>query len=563
MADAAESSELYGVVVDVDPTVITTDLVLGPASDALGVPQRELASTTTVTLGDTLSAIITIETTADSPAASRARADTIAKSYDEYLQSETARVLTVLQEQQAAAQQAAIDAEKAATAAPDSAIAQTQLVTAIGANQTAKQQVTDLTADPPPTKTLFAAEPGVRLGTSPLTIILIAFAASLIAAIGIALARDQFDNRLRGEEEIEDLTSLPSIGVLSLDRGVARAQERLPAASRRRTAISEDLRALRTSLQVVLPRRRGILVITSVEPGDGKTFIAANLALAWARAGRKVVLVAGDLRRPALDEYFSVVSGLEGLADLLDPELRDEPLTGEAVLKLLAPSGHPNLLILPPGAEPIDPADLLAGPDLSTVFAALREAADIVIVDSPPAMAITDASLFAGHADGVLVIASVRRTDRAHLTRTVDTLQANGAPLLGVVVNRAKRRVPKSYSPYYVQRSQTAGDRRAAMAQAATAPEPEIDEHDALPEEPESETTAAPTPPKSSAPKDSRPSGPGRTSAERGGTGRPGTVRSGSDRPGSDRSSSRSPFSEPEGSGDDRSQDGQALRRTW
>jgi capsular exopolysaccharide synthesis family protein len=307
--------------------------------------------------------------------------------------------------------------------------------------------------------------PGGSTVPSTLIVLLLALATGLIVGIAAALIRDQFDNRLRGEDEIEEISGARSLGELSWDRGVTQMDPPLPVAHNERTDLSERLRTLRSTLQVFLPRREAVTVITSVEPGDGKSFVSANLAMAWARAGKTVIVVGGDLRRPDLGRYFGDAADGDGLADILHDHEVGETLSREAVESCLNATRYRRLRVLPAGAEPPDPADLLARPVLGEVIAHLRRLADVVIIDSPPAIGMADAALLALQSDGAVVISSVRKTDRVLLSDTVAALRAAGAEVIGVVANRSRRKLPKTYSSYYV--TQRAGESSRSTAPTA------------------------------------------------------------------------------------------------
>src|SRR5690606_36571051 len=123
-----------------------------------------------------------------------------------------------------------------------------------------------------------------------------------------------------------------------------------PVAARSRTGLSEGVRAVRSTLQVLLPAQHAVVVVTSVAPGDGKSFISSNLALAWARAGREVVIVGGDLRRPELGRYFAEAADGAGLADLLRERASQGSITRAEVEAKLNETRYPRLRVLPSGA---------------------------------------------------------------------------------------------------------------------------------------------------------------------------------------------------------------------
>lgn len=222
----------------------------------------------------------------------------------------------------------------------------------------------------------------------------------------------------------------------------------LPVASNDRTDLGEGLRTARLTVQVLVPPQ-GAIVVTSVEPGDGKSFVSANLALAWARAGKRVILVGGDLRRPVLSRYFGEAADGAGLAEVLQEWDSASQLREQDVLRQLNNTRYRRLRILPAGDEPAEPADLLARAGLGELIAFLRTQADIVVIDAPPALGMVDAALLASHADGAVVLATAGRTDRAGLADSLAQLRANGVTILGVMVNRSMRKLPRTYSSYY------------------------------------------------------------------------------------------------------------------
>lgn len=135
---------------------------------------------------------------------------------------------------------------------------------------------------------------------------LIGLTSGLLAGAGMALIRDQFDDHVRSTEDVEEVIGDHVIGDVAV---VSRRQLKLaplPAATRLATPLNESVRGLRTSLEVIFPQRHVAIVMTSAEPGEGKTFVSANLAVALARAGRSVILVEADLRRPRVHTYFEI-----------------------------------------------------------------------------------------------------------------------------------------------------------------------------------------------------------------------------------------------------------------
>lgn len=452
VTDASLAGELGGVQIDLDPTTITSRKVLNQAAAFAGESGTNLAGSVSygVEPGERTN-VYHIAAVAPTPEKAERRASAVVKAYTQYLNDQFDQALVTLTERQVAANERAVGYQNEALKLPNSAIAASNLASALSTLGSLNTQIQEINQAGSPLTLLMATTPGEFLGTSTPVVLFIALTAGLIAGIGIALIRDQFDNRLRGEHEIQSLTSLPALGELSYDRSLARKDGVLPAGNRDQTALSEGFRSLRTSMQVLLPRQNAVVAFTSVEPGDGKTFVSANIAVTWARAGKTVILVGGDLRRPSLASYFGKAAEGTGLVELLqDTSSGSRSFQESQIVAHLNDTDYPRLRVLPAGIDPADPADLLATTSLKKLIDSLRKLADIVIIDSPPAMTIVDASLLGEHTDGVIVLSSVHRTDRAYLVETVESLRQNGVPLLGVVANRSRRSLPKSYAPYYL-----------------------------------------------------------------------------------------------------------------
>jgi polysaccharide biosynthesis transport protein len=473
VTNAASGGELGGVQVDFDPSTITSPKVLNKVATLTGTSPSVIASSVTYIpnqTADTNTNTITFTAVAPTAKGAQLRARTVVNVYNSYLQTQIDDALKTLEKRRTAASALALKYQQQVTNNPNDSIAVSNLNNAIGNYTDLNNDIESINNAGSPLTILTAATPGTPVGPSIWVVLLIALSAGLIAGIGIALIRDQFDNRLRGENEIEPLTGLPSLGELSYDKTLRKSGEVLPAASRVQTPLNEGLRSLRTSMQVMLPRHNAVVVMTSVDPGDGKSFVSANIALAWARAGKQVILVGGDLRRPSLSTYFPEAADAAGLSDLLQEAMEPKaPDVEDQIDARLVETSYRGLRLLPSGFDADDPADLLATSSLKEVIAALRRRADVVIIDSPPAMALVDASILAEHADGIVIIATVNGTDRTALVTTADLLRQNGIKTLGGVANQSKRGLPKTYSPYYVQQ---ASARRAA--EPAAEPEPAV-----------------------------------------------------------------------------------------
>jgi capsular exopolysaccharide synthesis family protein len=166
-------------------------------------------------------------------------------------------------------------------------------------------------------------------------------------------------------------------------------------------------------------------VISSPGPGDGKTTVAANLAVAMAEVGERVILVDADLRHPGVAERFGIASE-PGLTSVLI----DQVQLPDAIRRIT-----PRLAILPSGPPPPNPAELLGSEAASGVFAYLRANADIVIIDAPPLLAVTDAVVLATYADAIAMVARLGRTTRDTTVEARRRLDVVNARIAGCIVN--------------------------------------------------------------------------------------------------------------------------------
>ena len=469
VSGGATSDDVGGVAVNFGVETITSPDVLDAAGAFISEPGTDLAGQVKAHLvddGHVTKAVI--DATGATPQISQRRAAAVIKAYNAHIDAEMKRVLSILQQrkQDAVAQAQLLQGQVRAD--PSNSIAATNLATELSRMSAISTQIDSINNAGAVTSVLVAAPAGAPTVPSALIVLLLAVSTGLIVGIATALIRDQFDNRIRDEDDIEARFDVPVIGSLIWDRQVAKMSPPLPVASDDRTDLGEGLRTARLTLQVLVPPQ-GAFVVTSVEPGDGKSFVSANLALAWARAGKRVILVGGDLRRPVLSRYYGDAADGQGLAEVLHEWDTTSKLRERDLLLHLNNTRYRRLRILPAGDEPAEPADLLARAGVGELIAFLRTQADIVVIDAPPALGMADSALLASHTDGAVVIATAGRTDRARLADAIARLRANGVTVLGVMVNRSTRRLPRAYSTYYQSERRpdpgAARDERDASAQ--------------------------------------------------------------------------------------------------
>jgi succinoglycan biosynthesis transport protein ExoP len=251
----------------------------------------------------------------------------------------------------------------------------------------------------------------------------------LFLGIAIAFVRDYFDDSVKSKDMVERVTGVPVLGLIpKFDK----AGSELVAASAPSSPAAEAFRSLRTSVKFLsVDRDVRVVQLTSPSAGEGKTVVAANLATVFAQAGDRVVLVGGDLRRPRVEELLgvSLTPGLTGV------------LIGEVALPqaIRGVDGLPNLSVLPAGYPPPNPSELLSGDRARRLVDVLAQTYDLVIIDSPPVLPVSDALVLARMADTTLLVTSANRTSRRALDRSVEVLHQVSAPLFGAVMTSLSR----------------------------------------------------------------------------------------------------------------------------
>jgi capsular exopolysaccharide synthesis family protein len=260
----------------------------------------------------------------------------------------------------------------------------------------------------------------------------------LVGGLGMGYLAEITDKSFRTPEEIRRRLGLPIVGYIPLfspdEEGL---DETVPAAAaldatlrtfyQSKSAEAEAYRSVRTALYFsVRGEQHKIIQITSPTPGDGKTTLAANLAISMAQSGKRLLLIDADFRKPCVHKKFGI-SNNNGLS---------LALAGETELsEAIQETSVPGLWILPCGPLPYNPAELLTSPRLKEFLDLLREQYDFVLVDTPPLLAVTDPSVVAPRVDGVLLTIRVCKNSRPQAERAKEILTTLGVNVLGVVVN--------------------------------------------------------------------------------------------------------------------------------
>ncbi|HEY76577.1 MAG TPA: CpsD/CapB family tyrosine-protein kinase [Thermoflexia bacterium] len=197
-----------------------------------------------------------------------------------------------------------------------------------------------------------------------------------------------------------------------------------------RSPAAEAYRTLRTNLTFAgLDKPIETLVVTSAAPGEGKSTTLANLAVTMAQGERRTILVDADLRRPSLHEIFEIPNNRGLTTMFVEQEALEEPPLME--------TGVENLLLLPSGPTPPNPADLLGSHRMEEVIGVLRERADLVLFDAPPVIAVTDAAVLGTKVDGVLLVVRAGHTRREHAQRAKELLERVHVRVVGAVLTNA------------------------------------------------------------------------------------------------------------------------------
>jgi succinoglycan biosynthesis transport protein ExoP len=259
---------------------------------------------------------------------------------------------------------------------------------------------------------------------------IVALAVGLMLGVGLAFLREYLDDRLKSKEDVEQV--VPGVPVLGLIPALGGWKDKsstvVVSISDPKSPAAEAYRSLRTSVQFIgLDRSIRTLQITSPAQSEGKSTTIANLAVALAGAGQRVVIVDADLRRPRIHDFF----GLDHAVGLTSVLIGDVSLARA----LLPAPGISRLHILPSGPIPPNPSELLASDRAADVFRTLGDHADIVLIDCPPVLPVTDATVLAHRIDATLLVVHAGHTEQRQLKRAAEMLAQVDAPLLGVVLN--------------------------------------------------------------------------------------------------------------------------------
>jgi succinoglycan biosynthesis transport protein ExoP len=275
-----------------------------------------------------------------------------------------------------------------------------------------------------------ASTPAAPFEPTPRRNALMGLVLGLLFGVGLAFLVEYLDDSIKGKEELD--RAVPGVGVIGLIPQIAdwkaKERSRVISLSDPTSPAAEAYRILRTSIQFLgIERQTRVIQMTSASAQEGKTTTLSNLAVAFANSGLRTVVVCCDLRRPRLHNFFGLDNAV-GFTSVL--------LGNVALAKALQPvPGQDRLLVLASGPLPPNPAELLSSSRTADLFRNLAAQADVVLIDCPPVLPVTDSIVLSQRVDATVLVVSARTTSRKAAHRAAEMLQQVNAPLIGAVLN--------------------------------------------------------------------------------------------------------------------------------
>jgi len=288
-----------------------------------------------------------------------------------------------------------------------------------------------------------AAVPRTPINPGTRQTMLLAGMIGAILAVGAAFLMEYMDDTIKQPDDVQRVLGSTTLGLIARIQPIESPQDAVITAEHPKSSIAEGYRVLRTNIQfAALDNPATSLMVTSSGPQEGKSTTLANLGVVIAQSGKRTLLVDTDLRRPTLHKLFGL-SNKNGVTNLL---LADQPDIAAAA----QPTSVPNLSVLTSGPQPPNPAELLASQRMDGLIAQAKSVYDAVLFDSPPVMAVADASILASKVHEVVMVVDTGRTRSEVAKRAKQAIDTTGAKFLGVVLNRlAMRRGGYGYYYYY------------------------------------------------------------------------------------------------------------------
>jgi tyrosine-protein kinase Etk/Wzc len=261
-------------------------------------------------------------------------------------------------------------------------------------------------------------------------------------AIGLIIIKNYFDNTIKTPEDIEKkgITFLSWVPYYKIDSGNNELNRDLAALNEQDSPISESFRAIRarimhSRIDSELPK---VILVTSPAQSEGKTFVSVNLALSNAQSGKKTLLIDCDLRLPRIQNVMNV-NKKPGLADYLVNKAKLEEIIRKTTIN--------NLNFIPAGTGPANPAEMLESESMRNFLIEIRDFFDVIIIDSPPIVAVIDAEILSKQVDGTILVISADKTEIRLMKDAVDLIKKNQVSFLGTILNNFKYK--SGYGYYY------------------------------------------------------------------------------------------------------------------
>jgi succinoglycan biosynthesis transport protein ExoP len=287
-----------------------------------------------------------------------------------------------------------------------------------------------------------AQAPTAPSSPKPVQDAVLGFVAGLILGLAAAFLRDSLDDAVTSKEAAEQLTGAPVLAAVPMVASWRKRDRPLVVTlARPASPATEAYRSLRTSLQFARQEHElRTILVTSPAAAEGKTSTLANLGAVFAQAGQRVLMVSCDLRKPRLGQFFGI-DERTGLTTAI--------LGEDTVENLIQPApGTDNLWLLPSGPPPPNPAELLNGARVQEIFTRLRGAFDLVLIDSPPVLPVTDAVVLSKDVDATLLVVAAYRSSSGDVQRAAEKLAQVDARVVGVVLNEATKLGSGYYGGY-------------------------------------------------------------------------------------------------------------------
>ena len=433
---SSQASALGSAEQPVTTTDVQTMLQLVTSAPVTNAVQKKLGHAPSVTAAEVAQTnVISITAIAGTPVQAAAVANTYANAFVSYQQAVSISSLTQAEAQLRGQIRSISKQIKQLRATSGTGSQQAALVNqeAVLSEQLTQMQVSSSGETSGLTVVTPAEPPTSPSSPKPTEDGALGLAAGLILGLAAAFLRESLDDAVATKETAEEFGGATVLAAVPMVTSWKKRDRPLVVSLARPMApAAEAYRSLRTSLQFARQERDlHTILVTSPAAAEGKTSTLSNLGAMFAQAGQRVVLVSCDLRKPRLGQFF----GIDEKPGLTTAVLGEQPV--EELVQ--AVPGDDNLWLLGSGELPPNPAELLNGRRIQEVFSALRELFDLVLIDSPPVLPVTDAVVLAKDADATLLVVAAGQTSRGDLQRAAEKLAQVNARVVGLVLNETSR----------------------------------------------------------------------------------------------------------------------------